>query len=328
MKVIRAISLKADIDTETFARLLSIASESAAFGNRTIRAMWAEAVGLKTSVDSADKHDIQKQVRRCEKGTLSSYVVDAIMRECSFLWKRYGKAALDGGALPQFSQGKALAVRDRGIAVTHNGKQYIVSLGLQSGQDWLNIPIAKGSVKDEYQAPVLQAMVDGGKEPLKAFVVLTRETRQVTIRLSVELDIPVREPGDRKAVLTIAGNRLLLRTDMQTHDCTPWLNMLLARKQDWELIRRSVVRRLGRGHVSARRKRKVLARLSWDDWLKTHLAQGASDWMRFLETQYVGELVLAPLTGNWPIFQLKQRLTETGLRLGIHVVDEVAASDD
>ena len=69
MEIIRCVSVKATLEDSGYRDVMEVASEAAAYGNRTMRALWAEAVGLKVDA-SVETRDVQKHVRRFEKGNL------------------------------------------------------------------------------------------------------------------------------------------------------------------------------------------------------------------------------------------------------------------
>lgn len=336
------LKLKQPADKELYRRLVELSWQAMQYGNNCLRSWWAETAGLRIDPTKGDPHDISKHVRRHEKGELSGAAYSAVERETRGLVMRHGKRVLAGAPLPEFRIGKALAVRghsrsikESGVRLTFEHGQFVAHLQLQAatapGGSWLVIPLAKHTSLDDYQAPMLHRMCSWETPIRKASLTIQRERGRVLLHLTYANEIDLPAVGERVATLgptSREGMRLLLRTELETKDYSAKLATILARKRDWDGIRRRVMTQVGRRQGHARIKREALSRLTWEDWLDTYLHQWSFEMIAWCKTQGVGRLTLAPLGGgDWPADRLKQQLKYKGEDLGI-VVDEMADASD
>jgi hypothetical protein len=85
---------------------------------------------------------------------------------------------------------------------------------------------------------------------------------------------------------------------------------------------------IGRHKGAARSKRKILSRLSWNDWLTTYLHTWSREIVDWLVTQGVSKLVVTGLeTADWPQFKFVEQLKFKAGYLGIAVETAVSLDD-
>lgn len=334
------LTVKLAPSDEQYDRLRELAWQAMRYKNLFLRARWAEAMQFRAAEASADKAGISKQVRAQEKMALSGCAYSAAEREVQALWQRDGARILAGAPLPQFRQAESLSIRghkDRaqsGVRIAIEGDGFVAELLAQAqacdGGCWLRVPIAKGTETDTYQAPLLRAMAAGEVPIDKGTVVFRFARHRCYLKLSYEQHRVLPPLGARIATLgplTRPGERLLLRTETQTIDHTGRLTTLLARKTQWDLIRRRVFAQIGRRRGSARKKRVALARLGFDRWMTTFLHSWSREIVEWCHSQGVGELVVVGLTGgDWPAHRLITLLEYKAHELGIVLRREDAAT--
>lgn len=332
IEVQRTLSVKLDLrlsqvdDKRKWQLLRDRSWQAMQYGNNLLRARWAEAAGLRVAPEADDKHDVTKHLRRYEKGELSSNVVDAIGREVDALWRRLGKRGLAGAPLPEFREGKSLSIRDRGIRIAFDGERFSVGLNLSprsADQPWETFYIAKNTATDTYQAEILHAMAAGKIDAAKAMVQIHSVRGRAMLRLSYKRSVELPPPGERVAVIgpVTDQGRFVVRTELRTRDYTDRFTLMEKRKSEWDLIRRRCAAQIGRCKGHARMKRIRLSRLTWDDWLDTHLHQWTFDIVEWCASESVGRIEVAPLnTGEWPAFEFESRLKYKAEARGIEVV--------
>ena len=330
--VTRTLAVKLELDVPTFRRLRDLSWQAARYGNLSLRALWAEAAQLRVRPEAGDPHDVSKWIRHEEKQELSTAAYAAIEREAFALWRRHARRIQAGAPLPEFQVGKALAVRKDGVRLLHDSGHFTALLTVQArtcpGGARLRLPIAHGTIKD-HQAPLLLAMVARDIPITKATLVLKPGRAQVLLRLAYPRTTLLPPHGARVATLgPIDGHRLMLRTETQTRDYSGRLHTVLTRKEQWEGIRRRAARQIGRHRGAARTKRRVLAQLSWDDWLTTFLHQWSRELLTWCQGQGVATLRLVGLEGaDWPAFRFIQMLTSKGQELGLTITTEADLAD-
>jgi hypothetical protein len=218
------------------------------------------------------------------------------------------------------------------VRLSVEGEKFTAHLQVRSGKSeggsWVEIPVATGTVKD-YQAEMLQRMATGELPISKGTVILKPGKHEVILRLCYALSTPLPAFGNRVATLgPIDRGRLFLRTECDTRDFSGRLNTLLERKDSWDLIRRRTMAQIGRSKGSARKKRKLLAHLSWEDWLGTFLHQWSREIITWLHGQGVARLTIVGLeTADWPIFRFVSMLTYKGADVGIQIEREADLAD-
>lgn len=343
----RVLAVKLDLrlsdaqDKLLWKRLQELSWQAMRYGNLFLRARLNEALGLRLDPSKGDPHDVTKHVRANEKMELSGAVYAAVEREAQGICTRHLKRVLAGAPLPEFREGKSLSIRGHAVSLSESGVRIVFEhdrfyalLSLQSkdceGGCWFKLPIAKNTATDEYQAPRLHQMAAWATPITRATVHLQKEKGRAILRLTyaTEMELPVY--GERVATFGPIGRegQLFLRTETETRDYSANLYRLGSMKRDWDKIRRRAMRQIGRRRGHARRKREVLSRLSWDQWLDTHIHQWTRDMIGWLKTQGVGQLTIAPLVGaDWPAFSFVQQLKYKGQDAGILVVEETDAMD-
>lgn len=335
----RTIAVKVEIDwknpesKQLYQRLRDLSWQAAHYRNGFVRRLWAEAMGWRVAPEEQDKHDITREHRASGKGQLSGDAYSSAESEVRGSWSRDRKKILAGQPLPEWKTSSALSVTGRkdkkgsGVRLEVEDGQYVCYLRAQSqdspGGCWLRLPIAKNTRRDEYQAAILTPMVSWEIPIAKATVKIKQHG--AVVRLSYEKQrAPLPGMGDRIATLgpLEQSGRLLLRTELQTKDYTAEFGNLMRRKDAWDQIRRRVVAQIGRRRGHARAKRQRLERMSWDDWLHTHLHTWSRNVVDWCGTQGVGTIHVECITsGDWPAWKFMELLRYKADEAGIAVVD-------
>jgi hypothetical protein len=330
------LAIKLDLrgDDASYQLLRDLSWQAARYRNLFLRALWAEAKSLCVNPTKQIPHDVTKWIRADEKQDLSGAAYSAAEREVAAVWKRHGKRILAGAPLPEWKPTAALSIRghknraESGVRLTMDERgKFIAQLQVRSGKSpdgsWITVPVAGGTVKD-HQAEMLQRMVTNEVPIAKATVIMKPGRHEVILRLCYAITIPLPQFGNRAATLGPADRgRLFLRTECDTRDFSGRLNTILARKEDWDLIRRRAMAQIGRSKGSARKKREVLSRLSWEDWLGTFLHQWSREIVDWLHGQGVAKLTVIGLeAADWPIFRFTSMLVYKGEAAGIQVSRE------
>lgn len=335
----RVLTVKLDLDRDTWRRLRELAWQAMRYRNLFLRARWAEAAGLRVDPAKGDPHDLTKHVRREEKGELSGAAYSAAEREVQGVWTRDGRRILAGAPLSEWSQDASLSVRghkvqaESGIRIEQDGARFVAVASVQAqdqpGGCWLRLPIAAGTEIDRYQAAILLDMLAWHVPIAKATISFKPARGQALIRLTYALPVTLPPLGDRVATIgPIAdrGRRLTLRTEMDTLDYTHKLTRIREIKDRWDGMRRRVTAQIGRRHGSARLKRRVLSRISTQDRLTTYVHQWSREVVDWCHGQGVGTIVLAALgSGDWPARQFSDFVRYKAAAVSITVTDEASA---
>jgi hypothetical protein len=315
---------------ELYQELRDLGWRAAHYRNMMLRAKWAQAYGWTAPACPEDKAGPSKQVRQREKGELSGDAYSAAEMEVKGVWAREGKRILAGAPLPEWRPDAALSVtgkakrEDSGVQLIRRGDDYIVRLRARSNKDprgsWIEIPVKRGSARDEWQGPILERMLTWQIPMKKATVHVER--RGITVRVTYPLALPaLPPPGERRAVISITQDgRFLVRTETQTRDDTARYQLLLRRCDDWDLIRRRVLAQCGRRKGHARRKREAIARIGWHDWLNDFLHRWTAEIVQWCRSQLVGTIEIADLGAlTWPAAHFRQLLAYKAEEHGISV---------
>jgi transposase len=332
----RVLALRAALDwsnaehRELYRELRDLGWQAAHYRNMMLRAKWAQAYGWTSPSAPDDKAGPSKDVRQREKGDLSGDAYSAAEMEVQGVWTREGKRILAGAPLPEWRPDAALSVtgkarrEDSGVQLVKHGDEYVVRLRARSNKDprgsWIEIPIKRGSARDEWQGPILDKMLRWEIPMKKATVHVER--RGITVRITYPLTLPpLPPPGERRAVISITQDgRFLVRTETQTKCFTDRYQYLLRRSDDWDLIRRRVLAQCGRRKGHARRKREAIARLGWHDWLRDYLHRWTADIVQWCRSQLVGTIEIAEIGAlTWPAAQFRQLLGYKAEEHGISV---------
>jgi len=332
----RVLALRAALDwsnpehRELYRELRDLGWQAAHYRNMMLRAKWAQAYGWTAPSAPDDKAGPSKAVRQREKGELSGDAYSAAEMEVQGIWTREGKRILAGSPLPEWRPNAALSVtgkakrEDSGVQLVKRGDEYAVRLRARSNKDprgsWIEIPIKRGSARDEWQGPILDKMLRWEIPMKKATVHIER--RGITVRITYPLSLPaLPPPGERRAVISVTEDgRFLIRTETQTRDDTRRYQHLLRRADDWELIRRRAMAQIGRCKGHARRKREAIARLGWQDWLRDYLHRWTADIVQWCRSQLVGTIEIAEIGAlTWPAAQFRQLLAYKAEEYGIKV---------
>jgi hypothetical protein len=330
------LDLKKPEDKAIYLRLRDLSWQAMQYGNAHIRAVWAEAAGLRVDPDKGDPHDLTKHIRRTEKQELSGAAYSAIEREARGMWNRYARKILAGASWPQFREGKSLSIRGHAANEAESGVRIRESLGkfflhLQAqaatceGGSWIIVPLAKGTEIDDYQAPLLRRMTSWEIPITKATITILPMRGRVVVRLAYATSFILPPVGQRVATLgpiSRNGNRLLLRTELDTVDYTSRLATVMQRKDQWDKIRRRAASQIGRSRGSARAKRILLSRMTWDEWLQTYLHQWSNEMVTWCAGQGVGKILVAPINnGDWPAAKFEQMVKYKATDKGIEVAE-------
>lgn len=333
-----AVNWRDDADRALVKRLRDLSWQAARYRNQMLRTRWAQAMGWRVA-GSDDKNAASKQIRRAYKEELSGDAYSCAEQEVQALWTRHAKTVIAGAPLPECRTDASLSVSgkekaaDSGIRIERDGEWFVLALRAQAhtceGGSWLRLRIAKGTRRDEFLGPLLQKFATW-QTPVKKATVRIRP-REIEVRLSYPITIPLASFGDRMATLGPLGKdgRFLLRTDLQTRDYTHEFAVMMRRKDDWDLIRRRCMMQAGRRKGHARRKRIVLAREdSFDSWLNNHLHTWSADIVNWCDSQGVGTINVVGLeTLDWQAFKFNERLKYKAAELGIAIIeDEVDSS--
>jgi len=332
----RVLALRAALDwsipshRELYQELRDLGWQAAHYRNMMLRAKWAQAYGWTAPSAPDDKAGPSKEVRQREKGELSGDAYSAGEMEVQGVWTREGKRILAGAPLPEWRPDAALSVtgkakrEDSGVQLVKRGDEYVVRLRARSNRDprgsWIEIPIKRGSARDEWQGPILDQMLTWQIPMKKATVHVER--RGITVRITYPLALPaLPPPGERRAVISITQDgRFLVRTETQTKCFTDRYQYLLRRSDDWELIRRRVIAQCGRRKGHARRKREAIARIGWHDWLHDFLHRWTAEIVQWCRSQLVGTIEIAEIGAlTWPAAQFRQLLAYKAEQHGISV---------
>ena len=311
-------------------RLRYLAWQETAYRNGLIRRLWAEAMGWRVRPEDGDKHDITKQGRRVERGELSSAALDGASREVMGVWHREAKRVLSGAPLPAWGQDSAFSLRgqrpdsDVGAKIELEHDAYVLYVQAQSKDmpdgSWMRLALARNTRSDKHYGDALMSMAARQTRILAAK--LRVKQRGAVAWLTYAKDVAPTQSGVHVATLgpVTRDGGLKLRTEFQTKDYTSKLAQIMDKKDGWDLIRRRVTAQIGWRKGQARKKRILLSRMSWADWLDNYLhvwTRQVSDW---LFSQKVRALEIASLeTLDWPAFRfkalLKYKLEERGIEM-------------
>lgn len=329
----RVLAVKLDFrnNEDEYQRLKELSRQASRYFNHQALGRWAEATGLCVDPKKGIPHDVTKKVRAEKKEELSGSAYSAVERELNGSWSRHLKLGLDTVPLPSRKPTSALVIRgnknknESGVRLSLDEKdRFIVQLQAQSatcdGGSWFEIPAATGTVKD-YQAELLRKMVSWEVPILKASVIIKPMRHTALVRLCYAVKTPLLKFGNRVATLgPIDRGKLFLRTECETRDFSGRLHTLLERKEDWDGIRRRALSQIGRRKGSARAKRKLLAKMSWEDWLKTFMHNWSAEMVTWLHGQGIGSLnVIGLETADWPAFKFTELLKYKGENVGMSV---------
>jgi len=332
----RVLAVRAALDwsvpshRELYQELRDLGWQAAHYRNMMLRAKWAQAYGWTAPCAPEDKAGPSKEVRQREKGELSGDAYSAAEMEVQGVWARECKRILAGAPLPEWRPDAALSVtgkakrEDSGVQLVKRGDEYVVRLRARSNKDprgsWIEIPIKRGSARDEWQGPILNQMLTWQIPMKKATVHVER--RGITVRITYPLALPaLPPPGERRAVISVTQDgRFLVRTETQTKCYTDRYQYLLRRSDDWDLVRRRVMAQCGRRKGHARRKREAIARLGWHDWLAEYLHRWTREIVNWCQSQLVGTIEIAEIGAlTWPAAQFRQLLVYKAEEHGISV---------
>jgi hypothetical protein len=334
----RVLALRAALDwsnpehRELYRELRDLGWQAAHYRNMMLRAKWAQAYGWAAPSAPDDKAGPSKDVRKREKGELSGDAYSAAEMEVQAVWSREAKRILAGAPLPEWRPDAALSVTgkerqsDSGVQLVKRDGQYVVRLRVRSNKHpsgcWVEIPIKRGTARDEWQGPILEKMLTW-EIPMKKATVHV-ESRGITVRITYPLTVPaLPPPGQRHAVVAVTDDeRFLIRTETQTRDDTRRYHHLLRRQDDWDLIRRRCMAQIGRCKGHARRKRQAIARLGWHDWLHDYLHRWTADLVEWCKSQLVGTIEIMDFRAKaWPAAKFREMLSYKAEVYGITVAD-------
>lgn len=303
-----ALSWRDDGDRAVWQRLRDLGWQAARYRNQMLRGKWAQAMGYRAVARAEDKAGVSKDIRKTYKEELSGDAYSCAEQEAQALWTRHAKHVLAGAPLPEVRTDAALSIsgrekwQDSGIRVERDGGGFVLALRVQAatceGGGWLRMRLAQGSRRDDFLGPLLEEFA-AHRIPVKKATVHVHRS-EVLVRLTYPVMVPLSPMGERKDA--------------------------------WDLIRRRVMLQLGKRKGHARRKRAVLARLNWDDWLTDHLHRWTADVADWCVSQGVGAVnVIGLETLDWPAFRfrqmLKYKLADEGIRMTEDLADGAAGTE-
>lgn len=333
----RVLALRVALDwsredhRKLYERVRSLGWDAARYRNAFSAALLAERLGL-GPVGEGSPDKATKLVRATMKGQLSGDAYCCAEQEVVGAWRRDGRRITAGAPIPLWRPDAALSItgrarrQDSGVDLVERGDAFVLRVRAGAGGEWLELPLHSGTLKDEYHGPLVRSIAERWDPPIKKCTLHIRTRKhEIVARITVPLALPPLPPmGQRVAVLgpVDAHGRLMLRTETETRDYSRELSLLLKRKDEWDLIRRRAFAQMGRRKGHARRKRRALAAMSWDDWLHDHLHRWSRDLVDWCASQGVGEIRLFGIqTGDWPAHTFEQMLRYKAEELGIRVLD-------
>jgi hypothetical protein len=321
-----------DASRAMFNRIRTLSWQAAHYRNAQSIASLAEKRGWRMDPEHKDAHDVSKNYRQKYKGDLSGAAYAAAEREVASAFGRDIKKILAGQPPPFWRPSAALSIRghkkkaESGVRLEREGNQYIAWVSAQNDKQpegcWLRLPIARNTRRDEWQSPVLDAMVSWQIPILRATVQV--KPHGLKLRLTYDVSCSLPAMGDRVATLgpVTKEGRLLLRTETQTKDYSDKLYYIGERKTNWDLTRRRILTQIGWRKGQARLKRRALARESWDDWLDTYLHTWSRQMAEWCHTQGVGTIRVEGLSsGDWPADKLTSLLRYKAEDLGMQLTE-------
>lgn len=344
-KLSRVLALKIELDwkeeasKELYRRIRDLSWQAAFYRNAQSLGKLAECRGWRLADDS-DPHGITKSYRQSYKNELSGAAYSAAEREVAAAFSRDAAKIFAGQPPPMWKPTASLSIRgharraDSGVRLEIENNQFVAYIAAQSkhvggktgvlreGGCWLRLPIAKNTRRDEHQGELLSAMVAWAVPIDKATIQV--KPHGLILRLAYKAKQALPPMGERIATLgpVSAEGRLLLRTETQTKDYTWKLTELRKKKDEWDLIRRRVLLQIGWRKGQARLKRIRLSRVSWDEWLQTHLHTWSREMADWCCSQGVGTIRVVGLSnGDWPADRLTSLLTYKAEDLGIQVTE-------
>lgn len=358
-RLIRVSTVRLVPDDETWRLLRRRASKASAFRNKMIQARVADARGWRVPEDQEREpkpftrngdtrlvpFNLQKLVRETERGELSSSIAIACETEVQKDWTRDGKKIMAGAKLPQYTGnnvGLATISGRPGVKFHDDGAGgYIAELNVTAdkadGDNWIRVPVHKGTKKDEFRLPLLYDFATGAKKILAARIVFKLHRGLTLLQLTYAVEALKPVMGQRKASLVQLtdgeGNpgNVFLRVDgtRQSLDYTSRVRYL----ESLELQRYGLAKRLNmqigwrRGH--AKLKREKLAEAGFDRHADTLLHQWSREIADWLRKQGVNQLTVVGLVGgSWPAHKLMERLKYKCEEGGCKVVEHGEFDDE
>ena len=335
LKTNRVLAVEAELNwpsqqaKDLYNTISKLCWDEAYYRNTFSRRLWAERMGFRVDPSKGDPHDITKQGRQEDTGMLASNAYSAAEVEARAAIQRDGKKIYCGQPLPEWKPSSALSVtgrkikKDSGVKLEYEDGQYVIYLHARSREcpegTRVRIPIKKNTKRDEFQGAVLDGMVAWTIPIGKATVQLKRA--KIIIRLCYERQRTLPAMGERIATIgPVRDGRFICRTETQSQDYSSKLAQIIERKQDWDLIRRRATRQIGWRKGHARAKRRLLARLTWDDWCHTFLHTWSRQLVLWCYSQGVGTIRIAGLGGgDWPAAKfrdlVKYKAEDCGMKL-------------
>lgn len=331
-RITRVLTAKVVPNSDQWKRLRELAWQAMTYKNACMRALWAQSVGLRIDPAAGDKNDITKFVRKHEKGELSSAAYTAAETEVKGAWQRDGRRIMAGAPWSQWRQNDNLSIRDTGVLITQESGRFFISLSVQhkdcAGGCWVKIPFAEGTQTDNFLSPLLDGMANATIRVARATVIFKPNRGKTLIKLAYSVPIMIPPMGERIATVSNINGRFLVRCELATIDHTGKLTTFAARKQQWDAIRRRVTCQIGKRQGHARSKRKVFARVHFDDWAKTHIHQWTREIIDWCAAHGVGRIVLADLGGgDWPAHLFEQFMKYKGAGIEIASVESASLND-
>lgn len=342
--ITRILSLKVEIDfrneesKKLYNFLKGMGWQYANYYNWQSRGTWAQIAGYRTVENPDDPTGVSKHIRKTKKEDLSGAAYSAVERELAGAWNRDGKKILAGQPLPERSPSAALIIRGNknkdasGVRLEFENGQYMLHISVLNkdcpGGCWKVLPIARNTRRDEYQGDILRAMVAWEIPISKAAIIIKKHG--VVAKLSFDRPFYLPPMGERVATLgpVSSEGRLLLRTELETKDYSHKLREILVKKDKWDFIRRRVMLQIGHRKGHARRKREVLARKPFSEWLKTYLHTWTRQIVVWCHSQGVGTIRVESInTGDWPADNFTKYLNDKGQEMNIQVQEGADIND-
>lgn len=338
----RVMTVRIEPTDDQWKFLRQRASEAAAYKNKHIQARLANALKWRVPEEDAARpgklhhgkpvaFDIVKLVRERERGDLSSSTYVACESEVKKDWKRDGRKCMAGKALPQYrtagSLGFASITGRPGARIVERGEGYAVELMVSGahveGGCWIEVPVSRRTARDEHRMPMLARMASGEIPITMARVVFRLHAGKTLLQLTYSIERLMPPMGQRTAVLSqLDDGRVLLRAGPHLLDYTSRVTWLHNLRGELDGVMRRCQSQIGRRKGHARLKRRLIARVRFEDRQNTHLHQWSREMADWLRNQGCGQLTVVGLVGgSWAAHKLMQMLAYKCDEGGIKVIE-------
>jgi|GEM_PF-6032186 len=336
--VTRVVTFRLEPDREQMALLKLRDEQATAYMNRYSVHLYAERNGWRAQAEK----DKPTSTVHASPGELSSAIYVACQQRVRSDWSRIGGRIKHGGVIPTYRRGtipfdsggrpdrggncgvKIIRARDGGFsAMLHVSAQKSDALG------WIEVPLGRSTVRDQFRAITAAELADGERPILKGEVRILRGSGKVLLSVATRYERTLAPLGQRTATLSeFEDGRLFIRTECGSLDYSSRLHALREKKLHWDAIRRRFTRRMMRRKGCSRTIRRKLDHFGLDRWLDTEMHRWSADIVRWAHSQGCARIVIAPLIGSdWPAHMLAVRIRYKAADYGLSV-DEPALDQE